>query len=51
MRPAARWLTVAAMVASAGAPGLLAASPAWADAAVSGVLASNWYWQEQNNVT
>jgi hypothetical protein len=51
MRPAARWMSVMALLGAAGAPGLMAAGPAWADTAVSGVLASNWYWQEQDNVT
>ena len=51
MRSAARWMSVVTLLGAAGAPGLLAAGPAWADTAVSGVLASNWYWQEQDNVT
>ena len=51
MRSAARWMSVVTLLGAAGAPGILAAGPAWADTAVSGVLASNWYWQEQDNVT
>src|SRR6059058_2139932 len=50
MRPAARWLSVATVLCASMAPALWS-TPASADSAVSGVLASNWYWQEQNNVT
>jgi len=50
MRPAARWVSVAAVLCASAAPGVLSTS-AWADSGVSSVLASNWYWQEQDNVT
>ncbi|MDX6198485.1 MAG: hypothetical protein QOJ79_1636 [Actinomycetota bacterium] len=44
MRPAARWISVAAIVGVAGVPVLLATSPAWADAATPVPSYSNWYW-------
>lgn len=47
----AKWVSALALVAASSAPGLLAVAPAWADSGVSSVLASNWYWQEQDNVT
>src|SRR3954464_15751431 len=50
MRPASRWLSLAAVLCASAAPGALATA-AWADSGVSSVLASNWYWQEQDNVT
>ena len=50
MRPAARWVSVAAVLCASAAPGVLSTA-AWADSGVSSVLASNWYWQEQDNVT
>src|SRR3954464_43513 len=50
MRPASRWLSLAAVLCASAAPGTLATA-AWADSGVSSVLASNWYWQEQDNVT
>jgi hypothetical protein len=46
MRPAARWISVAAMVGAAGAPGL-AAAPAWADSLTTQVNTASWYWAEQ----
>ena len=47
MRPMTRLLSVAAMVGAAGAPGLLTASPAWADSLDTQVGAASWYWAEQ----
>jgi hypothetical protein len=44
MRPAARCISVAAMVGVTGVPILLATSPAWADAASPVPSYSNWYW-------
>jgi hypothetical protein len=44
-------MTAAALLGVAAVPVLVSAAPAWADTAVSSVLASNWYWQEQDNVT
>jgi hypothetical protein len=44
MRPATRWISVAAMLGAAAAPGLIGASPAWADSASPVVSYSNWYW-------
>ncbi|MDT7546632.1 MAG: hypothetical protein QOE99_2742 [Actinomycetota bacterium] len=47
MRPAARWVSVTAMLAAAGAPGLVSAGPAWADSLATQVDAASWYWAEQ----
>src|SRR3954465_4678983 len=47
MRPAARWIGVAALVGAAGAPGLMTAAPAWADSLATQVDAASWYWAEQ----
>jgi hypothetical protein len=47
MRPAARWISVAALVGAAGAPGLIGAGPAWADSLTTQVNAASWYWAEQ----
>src|SRR4051812_25059825 len=51
MRPAARWISVAAMVGGAVAPGVLAAAPAWADSASPVVSYSNWYWSGKDGAT
>jgi hypothetical protein len=50
MRPAARWISVAALVGAAGASGLGSAAPAWADSLATQVDASSWYWAEQAGV-
>jgi hypothetical protein len=50
MRPAARWVSVTAMLAAAGAPGLAGAGPAWADSLTTQVDAASWYWAEQAGV-
>lgn len=47
MRPATRWLGVAAMVGATGVPGLLSAGPAWAETLPTQVDAASWYWAEQ----
>ena len=47
MRPAARWMSVVALVGAAGAPGLVSAAPAWADSLTPAVSAASWYWAEQ----
>jgi len=44
MRPAARCISVAALLGVAGVPVLLSAAPAWADTAVPVPSYSNWYW-------
>jgi hypothetical protein len=50
MRPAARWISVAALLGAAGAPGLFSAAPAWADSLATQVDAASWYWAEQAGV-
>ena len=47
MRPASRWLSVAVLLGTAGAPGLVGAAPAWADTLSTQVGAASWYWAEQ----
>ena len=44
MRPAARAISVAALLGMAGVPVLLSAAPAWADSASPVPSYSNWYW-------
>ena len=49
MRPAARWVSVAAVLCASAAPGL-AATPAWADSLTTQVDSASWYWAEQSAV-
>ena len=44
MRPAARWISVAALLGRPEPPAVLSAAPAWADSASPVPSYSNWYW-------
>src|SRR4051794_18100883 len=49
MRPAARWLSVAAVLCASAAPAL-SATTAWADSLTTQVDNASWYWAEQAGV-